>query len=84
VPQDPAELEAQIEATRQELASTIDAIAVRVNPRNVAARGQEQLKARFEQARNDPAALPWPKIAAVAAVLVLLVAIRSRRSRGHK
>ncbi|MFC5748893.1 DUF3618 domain-containing protein [Actinomadura rugatobispora] len=41
---DPEALERRIERTRQELAQTIDELAERVNPRNVAQRGAERLK----------------------------------------
>jgi hypothetical protein len=45
---DPAELQQQIETTRAELASTIDAIAERVNPKRVAARGVESVKTKVD------------------------------------
>ncbi|MFI0351890.1 DUF3618 domain-containing protein [Actinomadura sp. 9N407] len=41
---DPAALERQIERARLELAQTIDELADRVSPRNVAHRGAERLK----------------------------------------
>ncbi|MEU6037110.1 DUF3618 domain-containing protein [Actinomadura sp. NPDC047616] len=41
---DPEALEREIERTRQELARTIDALADRVSPRNVAQRGAERIK----------------------------------------
>jgi hypothetical protein len=41
---DPEALERRIERTRLELAQTIDELADRVNPRNVAQRGAERLK----------------------------------------
>ncbi|GLZ13112.1 hypothetical protein Acsp04_33470 [Actinomadura sp. NBRC 104425] len=41
---DPEALEREIERTRQELARTIDALAERVSPRNVAQRGAERIK----------------------------------------
>lgn len=40
----PAEIEADIERTRERLAGTVDAIAYRVKPANVARRGVESLK----------------------------------------
>lgn len=48
---DPAELQQQIEETRAELASTIDAIANRVNPKRVAARSVETVKGKVEDLR---------------------------------
>lgn len=41
----PAEIEADIEATRERLAGTVDAIAERVKPANVARRGADSAKA---------------------------------------
>jgi len=45
---DPAELERQIERTRAELAQTVDAIAERVSPKRVAARGVAKVRANAE------------------------------------
>ena len=42
----PAQIEADIEATRLRLASTVDAIAERVSPANVAHRAADRLKAQ--------------------------------------
>lgn len=44
---DPDQLVADIEATRNRLASTIDQIVDRANPKNVARRGVESVKAKF-------------------------------------
>jgi hypothetical protein len=49
---DPAEIQQQIEVTRAELASTIDAIAERVNPKRVAARGVETVKGKVDDLRS--------------------------------
>ena len=46
---DPEALEREIERTRLELARTIDELADRVNPRNVAHRGAERLKEEAAQ-----------------------------------
>ena len=46
-PKSPAELEADIESTRERLAGTIDAIAARVAPANVARRAVDRLRAQF-------------------------------------
>ena len=45
MPQDPADIQRQIEATRAELASTVDQIADRVSPKRVAERSREHVKA---------------------------------------
>ncbi len=49
---DPAEIQQQIEETRAELASTIDAIADRMNPKRVAARGVETVKGKVDDLRS--------------------------------
>ncbi len=49
---DPAEIQQQIEVTRAELASTIDAISERVNPKRVAARGVETVKGKVDDLRS--------------------------------
>ena len=55
---DPAEIQQQIEETRAELASTIDAIAERVSPKRVAARGVETVKGKVEDLRSRGSAAP--------------------------
>jgi hypothetical protein len=57
---DPAEIQQQIEETRAELASTIDAIANRVSPKRVAARGVENVKGKVEDLRSRGTAAPGP------------------------
>jgi hypothetical protein len=49
---DPAEIQQQIETTRAELASTIDAIAERVHPKRVAARGVQSVKEKVDDLRS--------------------------------
>ncbi|MEV4253766.1 DUF3618 domain-containing protein [Spirillospora sp. NPDC049652] len=49
---DPQALQQEIERSRQELARTIDELADRVNPKNVAQRGAERLKEEVEQVRR--------------------------------
>ncbi len=51
VPQDPAQIQRQIEDTRAELAQTIDAIADIVSPKRAARRGVAQLKGKVEELR---------------------------------
>lgn len=75
----PAEIEAEIERTRARLAGTVDAIAERVKPANVARRGVESAKAAVVDERGE---LRPDRVAAaavaVAAVVGLLVWRRSR------
>jgi hypothetical protein len=93
---DPSSLEEQIEATRAELAVTIDAIADRVSPKRVAQRGAGSMKAKVEELRSSsngqpgPAGLGttyrrrirWDRVAAVggAAVLIIWLVRRKRAS----
>lgn len=51
VPQDPAQIQRQIEDTRAELAHTIDAIADIVSPKRAAQRGLNQVRAHVEELR---------------------------------
>lgn len=57
---DPAEIQQQIEETRAELASTIDAIADRMSPKRVAARGVSTVKGKVEDLRSRGTAAPSP------------------------
>ncbi|HEX2315737.1 MAG TPA: DUF3618 domain-containing protein [Thermomonospora sp.] len=94
---DPEALEKEIERTRAELARTIDALADRVNPRNVAQRGVARLKEEAGQVAASVGAMMVPvegedgepgeldrrivMIAAGAAVAVTVL-ILWRRARG--
>jgi hypothetical protein len=49
---DPAEIQQQIEQTRAELASTVDAIADRVSPKRVAARTKASVKEKVDDYRS--------------------------------
>ena len=75
----PAEIEADIERTRARLAGTVDAIAERVKPANVARRGVESAKAHVV----DPSGQLRPdRVAIVAAVVAAGVGLLLwRRSR---
>ncbi|HEY0559263.1 MAG TPA: DUF3618 domain-containing protein [Frankiaceae bacterium] len=66
MPQDPAVIQRQIEATRMELAATVDQLVDRVNPKRVAERQREQLTEKLHAVGSGEAALPAPlgKIAA--------------------
>jgi hypothetical protein len=75
----PAEIEAEIERTRQRLAGTVDAIADRVKPANVARRGAESAKA---QVVDDRGQIRTGRAAGIAAAAVAVVAFLSwRRNR---
>lgn len=75
----PAEIEAEIERTRQRLAGTVDAIAERVKPANVARRGAESAKA---QVVDESGSLRPDRVAVVAVVVAAAVGlVLWRRSR---
>ena len=62
----PAEIEAEIERTRERLAGTVDAIADRVKPANVARRGVGSAKAQIVDAQGN---LRVQRVAVLAAVV---------------
>ncbi len=74
----PAEIEAEIERTRQRLAGTVDAIADRVKPANIARRGAESAKAQVVDQRGQVRTGRAAGIAAAAAVVGFLVWRRNR------
>jgi hypothetical protein len=74
----PAEIEAEIERTRQRLAGTVDAIADRVKPANVARRGAETAKAQVLDERGQVRTGRAAGIAAAVAVVGFLVWRRNR------
>ena len=81
---DPAAIEAQIEATRARLVGTVDELAVRLSPQEIARRGTAQAKARVISATTTPDGQPRIErlAAAGAAVVALLVLASWRRRRG--
>ena len=72
----PAEIEAEIERTRVRLAGTVDAIAERVKPANVARRGIEAARAQVMDERGE---LRPDRVAVIAVVVVAGVGLLSRR-----
>ncbi len=75
----PAEIEAEIEATRARLAGTVDAIAYRVKPANVARRGVESARAQVVDERGNVRADRVAVLAAAVAGVVGLVLWRRSR-----
>lgn len=79
---DPAAIEAQIEATRARLALTVDELAVRAHPKEIARRGVADGRARLMAATTTPDGKPRvERLAAVAAAALALIglAIWNRR-----
>src|SRR5215218_7769382 len=75
----PAEIEADIERTRARLAGTVDAIADRVKPANVARRGADSAKAQVVDGQGN---LRPDRVAVLAAAVAGVVGlVLWRRSR---
>lgn len=74
--QSTAQIEKSIEQTRARLAATIDELAYRVKPANLAKRQVEQAKASFASATtNDQGGVRYEVVAPVVAAVVGLLAI---------
>jgi len=85
----PATIEAEIVATRARLASTIDELAVRAHPKEIARRQAESAKARLIDATHTPEGdVRVGRVGAIAAgsAVLLGLAILHRRhgGRGHR
>ena len=76
-------IEAEIAATRAHLASTIDELAVRAQPREIARRQAESAKSKFDEATHTPEGdLRVERLGAIAAAgvaVVVLLAVLHRR-----
>lgn len=82
-----SELQAQIEAARRRLESTVDELAFRAQPHELVRRQAESAKAALVSASRTPdGALRLDRVAIVAAVVVaflgLVISGRRRRRRG--
>jgi hypothetical protein len=89
--QSPDAIEAEIAETRARLAGTIDELAVRARPTEIARRQAASAKARFIEATHTPEGdLRVERVGAVAAgaaVLLVLAILHVRhhiRGRGHR
>jgi hypothetical protein len=82
----PAAIEAEIAATRARLAITIDELAVRASPREIARRQVATMRDTLSGLTFTPEGALRPErvgaLAAGLAVLVWLVALRRRHRRG--
>lgn len=74
----PAQIEADIEATRLRLQGTVDAIADRVSPKNVARRALESVTAQFVEPDGS---LRTSRVAAAGAGLAAVVGLLVWRAR---
>lgn len=80
-------IEARIAARQQRLGGTVDELASRVTPQALMDQGKDTLKARFAAATTPEGDLRVERIAAAAAVVVALVALRvwgERRRRARR
>jgi hypothetical protein len=81
-------IDAEIAATRAHLASTIDELAIRTQPREIVRRQAESAKARFVETTHTPEGdLRVERIGAMAAASAVLLGLtflhfRYRRRRG--
>jgi hypothetical protein len=79
---DPAVLERQVEERRARLAATVDELAVRARPREIARRGAASAKARLRRATTTAEGeLRVERIGAVAAGALALLAMAAFRRR---
>ena len=78
------QIEAEIVAARERLASTVDELHTRTAPKEIARRQAESLKERFEQAtRTESGDLRTERVAGLAAAAVVLLGLGAwRRHRG--
>ena len=76
----PAQIERDIEARRQRLSGTIDEIADRVKPQNVARRKVEDVRNRITDDEGNVRREVVAVAAGVAVVVVALIVLQRRRS----
>ena len=78
-------IEAEIGATRDHLASTIDELAVRVKPREIVRRQAGSAKAKVVEATHTPEGdLRVERVGAVAAASFVLLALALLHLRHHR
>ncbi len=76
------DIENEIAATRQRLAATVDELAYRAQPKQIALRQKESARAAFTSATQTPdGQLRMERIAALAVVgaVLVLIGLRARR-----
>jgi hypothetical protein len=90
LPTDPAEIEAEIERTRARLVGTVDELATRLKPQEIARRSARGARARVDHAVRTPeGSLRVERLAAAGAAVTALVSlvvwnrrrVRRRRTR---
>jgi len=84
LPGDPAALERLIDQRREHLAATVDELARRAQPRQLARQGAEQTAARLRAAVYTPdAGLRVERVAAIGAAVLTLIALAVWRRRSR-
>lgn len=84
LPTDPAELERLIDHRRQRLAATLDELAQRAQPKELARRGALDVKSRLRAAAyTDDGQLRVERVTAAAAATVTLLALLVLRRRSR-
>ena len=79
--QTPTQIEAEIEATRARLAGTVDELAIRVQPKEIARRSAEDAKVKLRAATHtEDGSLRTERVAAVGAAAALLAALAGLRA----
>jgi hypothetical protein len=76
LPTDPADLEAHIERTRARLVGTLDELATRLQPKEIARRGAAGLRARLDAFVRTPDGSPRvERLAAIAGALAAMASL---------
>lgn len=75
-----AEIEADIAATREDLAETVDALSAKLDVKTRAHDKAEDTKEQVRDFATDPAGRPTPVLGAVGAVVAGLIAMRLVRA----
>lgn len=76
LPTDPADLEAHIERTRARLVGTLDELATRLQPKEIARRSALDLRARVNRVVRTPdGSLRVERLAAIAAALTAMASL---------
>jgi hypothetical protein len=79
--QTPAQIEAEIEATRARLAGTVDELSTRMQPKEIARRSAEGAKAKVQAATHtEDGSLRTDRVAAIGAAAALLAAMAGFRA----
>jgi uncharacterized protein DUF3618 len=80
VAQTPAQIEAEIEATRLRLAGTVDELSTRMQPKEIARRSAQDVKAKaYSATHSEDGSLRTERVAAVGVAAALLAALATLR-----